>query len=85
MGASDTFQSATPEDDVAVQKDEKPNNGRSCCGVADQKGGNGGAAPVLTVGRLSVTAVEEGERIPKGWVLDNPGEFYIPLSPVLCR
>jgi hypothetical protein len=25
-----------------------------------------------------VGAVEQGERIPKAWVLDNAGEFYIP-------
>ena len=35
---SDPFQTATRENDVAVQKREKPNNDGLCCGVAVQKG-----------------------------------------------
>ena len=38
---SDTFQSATRESDVAVQKCEKPNNDGICCGVAVEKGEKG--------------------------------------------
>jgi putative DNA primase/helicase len=38
---SDTFQSATQEDDVAVRKCEKPNNDGLCSAVADQDGGSG--------------------------------------------
>jgi hypothetical protein len=38
---SDTFQSATPEDDVAFRKCEKPNNDGLCCVVAVLKGDNG--------------------------------------------
>jgi Protein of unknown function (DUF3631) len=38
---SDTFQTATPETDVAVEKCEKPNNDGLCCGVAVEKGENG--------------------------------------------
>jgi putative DNA primase/helicase len=47
---SDTFQTATPESDVAVEKCEKPNNDGLCCGVAIQKrgtapaGANGGGS-----------------------------------------
>jgi Protein of unknown function (DUF3631) len=38
---SGTFQSATPENNVADGKCEKPFNDEPCCGVAVQKGGNG--------------------------------------------
>jgi hypothetical protein len=41
---SDTFQSATPESDVAFRKCEKPNNDGLCCAVADQNGENGSDA-----------------------------------------
>ena len=38
---SGTFQTATPESDVAVRKCEKPPSNGACSGVAAQKGGNG--------------------------------------------
>lgn len=38
---SGTFQTATPESNVAVGKCEKPFNDGPCCGVAVQMGGNG--------------------------------------------
>jgi putative DNA primase/helicase len=38
---SATFQTATPESDVAVEECERPNNDRLCCGVAVQKGDTG--------------------------------------------
>ena len=42
-GTSTTFQSATPNPNVAFQKCEKPLRASDCCGVADQKGGDGPA------------------------------------------
>ena len=60
------------------EKSKKPLGATGSDDLTFQKAKRPDAGEAAPVGRLSVRAVEQGERIPKGWVLDNAGEFYIP-------
>ena len=81
MGTTDLFQTATAETDVADRKSEKPNNDGPCCGVADEKGGQGKdamSAPIAAVpatSSRSSSATADGPAPPRVQevVLAGPG------------
>ena len=85
-GTSRAFQSATRQDDVADQNCEKPAPDAACCGVADQKGGNGlaGVAPFPTNGAheagLSWRAVDQLAKELEEWAYARRNEDIEPAE-----